>query len=81
MTNQGQQENPIWLEGFRRAWKQLTIARGEAEGNSQLLSGLTELLYFGTPLFEYCVLFELAGVQETETFTSVYGSKYNSLSS
>ena len=32
----------IWLEGFRRAWKQLTIARGEAEGNSQLFSGQTE---------------------------------------
>ena len=32
----------IWLEGFRRAWKQLTIARGEAEGNSQLFSGPPE---------------------------------------
>ena len=32
----------IWLEGFRRAWKQLTIARGEAEGNSQLFPGPTE---------------------------------------
>ena len=32
----------IWLEGFRRAWKQLTTARGEAEGNSQLFSGPTE---------------------------------------
>ena len=29
-------------EGFRRAWKQLTIARGEAEGNSQLFPGPTE---------------------------------------
>ena len=32
----------IWLKGFRRAWNQLTIARGEAEGNSQLFSGPTE---------------------------------------
>ena len=32
----------IWLEGFRRAWKQLTVARGEVEGNSQLFPGLTE---------------------------------------
>ena len=31
----------IWLEGFRRAWKQLTIAQGEAEGNSQLFPGPT----------------------------------------
>ena len=31
------------LEGFRRAWKQWTIAQGEAEGNSsQLFSGPTE---------------------------------------
>ena len=26
----------IWLEGFRKAWKQLNVARGEAEGNCQL---------------------------------------------
>ena len=32
----------IWLEGFSRAWKQFTIARGEAEGNSQLFPGPTE---------------------------------------
>ena len=32
----------IWLEGFRRVWKQVTVARGEAEGNSQLFSGPTE---------------------------------------
>ena len=44
----------IWLKGFRRAWKQLTIARGEAKGkqltfargeakgNSQLFPGPTE---------------------------------------
>ena len=30
------------LEGFRRAWKQLTIGRGEAEGNSELFLGPTE---------------------------------------
>ena len=35
-------EKSIWLQGFGRAWKQLTIARGEAEGNSQLFPGLTE---------------------------------------
>ena len=29
------------LEGFRRAWKLLTIGQGEAEGNS-LFSGPTE---------------------------------------
>ena len=28
--------------GFRRAWKQLTTARGKAEGNSQLFPGPTE---------------------------------------
>ena len=32
----------FWLEGFRRAWKLLTIIRGKAEGNSQLLPGPTE---------------------------------------
>ena len=32
----------IWLEGSRRAWKQLTIARGEAEGNSQLFQALLD---------------------------------------
>ena len=32
----------IWLKGFKRALKQLTIARGEAEGNSHLLLFLTE---------------------------------------
>ena len=42
------------IEGFRRAWKQLTIARGEAEGNSQLFSGqrdqsLFVLLYHYMP--------------------------------
>ena len=30
------------LDGFRRAWKQLTIARGEAKGNSQRFPGPTE---------------------------------------
>ena len=32
----------IWLEGFRRAWKQLTIARGEAEGIVNCFLGPTE---------------------------------------
>ena len=32
----------VWLEGFRRACKQFTIARGEAEGNSQPFPGPTE---------------------------------------
>ena len=30
------------LEGFRRAWKLLTIAPGEADDNIQLFSGTTE---------------------------------------
>ena len=34
--------NSIWLEGFRRACKQFTTARGEAEGNSQPFPGPTE---------------------------------------
>ena len=34
----------IWLEGFRQAWKQLTVARGEAKGNSLPFPGQTESL-------------------------------------
>ena len=40
--HEGNRNISIWLGGFRRAWKQLTIARGEAKGNSQLFSGPTE---------------------------------------
>ena len=37
MTDQ-EGNRKIWLQRFRRAWKQLTIARGEAEVNSQMES-------------------------------------------
>ena len=32
----------VRLEEFRRSWKQLTIARGKVEGDSQLFSGPAE---------------------------------------
>ena len=31
MTDHRAPGKSVWFEGFRRAWKQLTIARGEAE--------------------------------------------------
>ena len=42
MTDHEGKGKSISLDGFRRALKQLTIARGEAEGNSELFSGPTE---------------------------------------
>ena len=44
MTDHEGNRKPILLEGFRRAWKQMTFARGEAKGNtcSQLFLGPTE---------------------------------------
>ena len=38
-------------QGFRMALKQLTIARGEAEGNTQLFPSLTE---YGEPDGFFC---------------------------
>ena len=29
IDHEGNRKKSIWLEGFRRAWKQLTIAQGE----------------------------------------------------
>ena len=37
-------EKSIWLEGFSRAWKQLTITLGFASGNSQQIPGPPESL-------------------------------------
>ena len=37
-------EKSIWLSGFSRAWKQLTITLGFAPGNSQLFPGPPESL-------------------------------------
>ena len=42
MTDHKGNRKSIWLERFRRAWKQLTIARGATEGNSQLFPGPTK---------------------------------------
>ena len=44
MTDASTNRKSIWLLGFSRAWKQLTITLGFASGNSQLFPGPPESL-------------------------------------
>ena len=42
MTDHEATANSVCFEGVRMAWKQLTVAGGEADSNSQLILGQTE---------------------------------------